>query len=512
MLLAESGVGDGAERDVDGLVPAVVDFTVHGELTVSGRVGGAEAGPFDVELDRRIDLGAGAWHGQPARRARAGPGGGFSFAALRPGLYTLRVARDGRVRSEEEVEVFSSVGGREVALDPDRTASLAVRATAAWPVAPSFVFVSARPEAEGKRPLVHARTVDGLHLLEGLAPGPHRVQVRHVFGFGETSRSEDRWFVVDAGAAREPVTLACGPAEDVRLAIAAPRERPSVLGRVVVVHGPYESTTPFGARRGPDGTPSVWRVPDAYPGMPPGLRREPRPAAALPLPDVVRGRHRIRVEALGCETVERTVEVAGPTTVEVPLVALRGRVVTIEEPDSVRNGLSHVRVDARRDAPGAEWREVLWARLWPRASHGPVPGTFRAFLAPGRWLLRASCDARGDAPSWAVDVEEAGPPVAVEPAWTAGFAVSGTLSVNGLPLDEGWIYPHRLEDGAWRRLAAKEVFVDEGGTYRVQGLVPGRYRFAHTDRGLPVLGETDVVDRDVVLPLSVPTTRPPRPR
>jgi hypothetical protein len=510
-LLSESGVGDGAEREFEWERPVTVDFTVHGELELAGRVGGQEPGPFDVELDRRQDAGAGAWHDAPARRQRVGIERVFEFRALRPGLYTLRVAKDGRVRSESEVEVFASVAGREVALDPARTASLDVRATAAWPETPSFVSVAARPARGGRRDTVHAELVEGVHRLTGLAPGTHWVQVRHVFGFGETSESEDRWFPVDGGSANGPLTLACGPAEDVRIALVPPRERPTVEGRVVVVHGPFESATPFALRRGADGKPAVWRVPPSYPGMPPGLRKEPVPAPSLPLPDVVRGAHRVRVEAVGCEPVERWIEVAGPTAFEVPLVALPGRVAIL--PDEAQfPSVQHLRVEARRDEPGAEWKEILWMRAWPRGSHSPVPGTFHAFLAPGRWLLRATCDRHGDAALAPVDVEAAGPPLPLALRWTRGVAVSGRLTIHGLPLEDGWVYPHRLENKLWRALPAKEVFVDEGGTYRIEGLSPGRYRFAHTDRGRPVLGETDVLDRDVTLDLAVPSALPPRPR
>lgn len=511
-LLAESGVGDDAERTLAWSAPVEQDFVIHGELDLSGRVITKEEGPFVLELDWNADAGAGAWGSRTARRLTLPPDGSFGFTALRAGTYTLRVAKDGLARSTQQVELFTSASGFQVTLPTVRRASFAVRVVAAWPEASSFTSVWLRPESAGREDTLYGEPRDDVFHFEHVVVGRYWAQVRHVFGDEpETSVSRDRWFPLDVGDATGPATVTCVPAEDVRVTLVPPKGRSFIEGRVVAASGPFESVTKFEMRRAPDGRVSIWKTPDRSPGLPPGLRKEPVVGEALPLPDQVDGPQRIRVEALGVDPIERTFTVTGPTRLEIALPGLAGGEVAMADGvDKAR--VQHLRVDARRDEPEANWVEVLWWRLWPRESHGPIPGTFRAFLSPGRYRFRATCERYADTEIGPIEIAADGPLVRLSPSWHEGVAVSGRVLLHGLPVHDGWVYPQRLEGGRWRSLAAKEVFIEHGGAYRVAGLSPGRYRFAGTSRRLPILGEIEVADRDVYLDLVHPSVLSPAKR
>jgi hypothetical protein len=85
-----------------------------------------------------------------------------------------------------------------------------------------------------------------------------------------------------------------------------------------------------------------------------------------------------------------------------------------------------------------------------------------------------------------------------------GAVVAGRLlSPRGEPQTYGEIHVFRRQDEEWIRLPYKMAGLLEQ-RYTVRGLAPGRYRFAYTTEGSPVLGEVSVADRDVMLDLRFP--------
>ena len=81
---------------------------------------------------------------------------------------------------------------------------------------------------------------------------------------------------------------------------------------------------------------------------------------------------------------------------------------------------------------------------------------------------------------------------------------SGTTKVFVIgALEQGEMHILRREGPRYVRLPFKFTGIGEG-QYRVAGLAPGRYRFAYTKEGTPVLGEVEVGNESVEQDLGFP--------
>lgn len=463
---------------------------------LTGRIADDAPGDVRLTLTRRVARSPFGW--QPAkfhRRLTVAPGGAFRFAGLPPCPYDLVVEGEGLARQELTFDICTDV--TDVAVRPVRaiapaTASLSGKLTLGFEGATNDCEVSIDLGGTEVRGPVGA---DGSFTLDGLRAGTGWVTFGHPRLRVNPRPNEILPFysrqvpcVLRPGANR--LDLRLDPDEDVRLVL-----RPSVAGETIEGYltdldpAPHE---PWGERIrvdcAEDGSLSAYRCVtkwiDSFDFHRVGSDFRLRASA--------RGAHRIRIEAAGYDTVERSFEVAGPTRVDVEMPPLPGEYV-----------LPQVSGDywfVEERAADSSWTPVF---TWDRrsvSSHEPPRAEPCIFLTPGVHVLRAV--SAGAPPSEALELK-AGTNRARR-SWSfhfpkgarlTGWLVTPQSAKDTKVLGGFEVHVFRLVEKRWEPLRAQQTHAADA--FEIHGLAPGRHRLAFDAEGKHVFAEFDMGDEDV---------------
>jgi hypothetical protein len=463
---------------------------------VTGRVADDAPGDVRLTLTRQIAQPAGGWNLADFHRVlTVHPGATFRFAGLPPCPYELVVEGEGVERETRDLDVYTDVA--DVAIRPKRVVTPPA-ATVAGKIVLGFDG-SARDctisVAVGDSGASADAKSDGSFALSGLCAGAGWATISYEQGghrlrFGERSVSYRRRVPCELRGGENRMDLRLDADEDVRLALHA-----SASGGAIDGWLSYLDPSPVAPRR------EQIRVIDAGEGRSSAFRWVcsgiddcifQRIGSDLPLEDMPRGTHKIRVEAAGFSTVERTFDVAGPTRVDVEMTPLPGAYV---QPD-VESRYWFVE---ERGADGA-WTPVLaWDERVKSVGRQESPKP-SIFLAPGVHALRAVKP--GAQPSEVVSIkagaERSRRVVAFD--FGKGMNLRGSL-VTARSQKDGSIFsgfevhPFRLVDKRWAPLRAQRVAAKNA--FDLAGLAPGRYRLAFDAEGDHVFAEFDMGAEDV---------------
>jgi hypothetical protein len=335
--------------------------------------------------------------------------------------------------------------------------------------------------------------------MPSAAPGRYRVFVRWTVETDEWAIHTERTVTVEQTDPPTPIEIRVLPDVEIGLRVEPPEGMQRIAGNVTVVGSPSEDphVIPFVAGRDASGAVTTLRRESAHIFPPPRWHTD---EGLLRLDGMPLGSYVLRVEALGCVTVERRVTASAPATVEVALARRPGRVVT------ANLSSDYYSVEARRAGESA-WARVVWQDARVRITHREVPGEREGFLAPGRYEFRAVGDTIADTTAGPIDVEESGPPLVVTFTVRPGVSITGTVTdAGGAAISGARLHVFRVKEGVGEagalRLEEKETSVEEG-RYAIRGLVAGRYRIAATETGEPLLAEVVVEGADVVRDLTI---------
>ena len=400
---------------------------------------------------------------------QTGTDGRFHVAGLAPGLLDLQISAPGfQTRDVEGLAIPADrdVDGVEVRLEPGVALEGRVTRQNGDPVEGALVHVGHESRFLGRRPGAHFRPwrpsrslaqtdADGRYRIEGLDPGPHRVEVQ-----------------AERDTANAVAELTAGVHRlDLVLDETAPS--PSVAGRVVDEEG-----APVPA--------AEVQLSAAQSGFP-GQGTFTQPDGSFVLEQVRPGTYRLSARGAGIVDPEtgRQVQVAGGPVegIEVRVsrsdgITLTGRLLGLA-PDEAR----WVRIDA-------------WLGFGLQRSAGAVepPDGYRiAGLYAGTWVVSAvHADGRyvrrqvelGPEPEPRLDLEFPG-----------GFTLRGRATLDGAPFAGAWVVALPSEPVADRLTPQTPTAQD--GSFAFRHLRPGRYRlFVQDDRsgmggGLEVSLEAD---------------------
>jgi hypothetical protein len=463
---------------------------------VTGRVADDAPGDVRLTLTRQIAETMGGWRSADFHRElTVPPGGTFRFAGLPPCPYELVITGEGVERETRDLVVYADVA--DVAVRPKR-ATAPVAATVTGKIALGFPGTardcSISVEVAGAGAQSFAKS-DGAFALSDLRAGAGWVTVDYTKDyarprFGERRTSYLRRIPCELRAGENRMDLRLEPDEDVRLVLHS-----SAPGGAIDGWLSYLDPSPDSPRR------EQIRAIDAGEGRRSAFRWVSggiddcifqRVGNDFALDDMPRGPHKIRVEAVGFETVERAFDVEGPTRVDVELKPLPGAYVQPE-------------IDGRywlveeRGADGAWTPVYAWdQRFIPSGRQAPPKPWI--FLAPGVHALRAVKS--GAPPSEVVEIK-AGPErsrrvVAFD--FAKGANLRGTL-VTERSAKDGSIFSgfevhcFRLVDKRWEPLRAQQTIADDA--FDIAGLAPGRHRLAFDEEGKRVFAEFDMGAEDV---------------
>ncbi len=427
------------------------------------------------------------------RKAVLAADGSFHFRKLRPGLYTIHVKGERHAHWRKhwfmlaepkkdfrlELPLSGMVEGKVTTLysESARTPRLRVyRPDGEWIADPKVA-------------------PDGTFRLTHLVPGTYHLHVTH-------ERRKQEWVrrvvpvTVKAGVQKLEAVVA--PDERVFLSIALPEGVEEAHGSLLFPGSPGKGPVRWKAWAATEGKAVVFEVLD-HTYVPRHLRdrrdRFNKGSLALRFP---KGRHRVRLEAIGFESEERMVEVEGETRLRFTLKPLAGQYLKVD--------LRAVwyAVEARSAKGNEPWRRLLWKDARARISHQKTPGESVGFLPQGRYRARVRSLNYVEAHLGPFDVKGDRSLRVLEFDLKPGASVGGRVFGPGrLPLEQGEMHILRREGPRYVRLPFKFTGIEEG-QYRVAGLAPGRYRFAYTKEGTPVLGEVEVgnenVEQDLVFP------------
>jgi hypothetical protein len=463
---------------------------------VTGKVADDAPGDVRLTLTRQIAFVQGGWTSAKHRRElTVHPGGTFRFAGLPPCPYELVVQGDGVERETRDLVVYADVAGVEIHA---KRATPPLPATVAGKIALGFdgttrdctvsvavggAHAEAFPDSKG------AFALENLRAGRGWLTFTYRKD-RDRLSFGEPRTSYRRQVPCELRGGENRMDLRLEPDEDVRLVVHSPAPGGPIDGFLTDLAPKSEEPWREQIRviDGGEGRRSAFRWVTS--GIDDCMFQVV--GSDFALAGMPRGPHKIRVEAVGFETLERAFDVAGPTNVDVELKALPGVYVQ----PKIDGPFWFVE---ERGADGAWTPAFKWdERFMPSGRQAP-PAPW-IFLAPGAHALRA---VKPDAPPSEIVEIKAGPERsrrAVEFEFARGARLRGTLVTarsekDGSIFSGFEIHVFRLVDKRWEPLRAQQSLADDA--FNVAGLAPGRYRLAFDADGKHVFAEFDMGADDV---------------
>jgi len=455
-------------------------------LVVSGRVAADRGTPVRVRLDRRVARSAQSWSYQWGLREAVVPQGeAFRFAGLPPGRYDLVVEGEDVVHDERTFDVFDDIADLDVR--PTRTAA---SAAASLTGRLTLGFEGAAKECRITVGDAVAKIADdGAFAFERLHAGPAWIDVVHSggrWGADRTERYVRRRVLVELKPGANHVDVPVTPNEDVRVALRSKIAGEPVDGSFFDLDASStdRSGDPFRVVPQGDGTTRCYELRAG------GIDSVwwQNVGATLPLLGLARGEHRVRIEALGFEPVERAFTVDGPTRVDVELTPLHGQYVRLTSDAPAWF------VDERR-ADGS-WAPLFTRDERSRSSGSPPRPDARVFLAPGVHVLRAATPESPPSDRMELKIADDRTEIAPSFALTKGATLTGRLVTKaGTALDGFDVRCFRLVGERWERVRAQDAVAGPG--FKITGLAPGRHRLAFDAEGKHVFAEFDMGAEDV---------------
>lgn len=459
----------------------------------------------DVWIDLRVEMGSGAWGARwRFREAKCDPAGRFRFTDLPVGHYDLHAVAPGREHGSTDRELSGDATDLLLTLRPAGDVTFQVVPPQGWPKSVRSLWLD--PASPTERML--EKSEGGPFVARGVSAGDHLLWLRDTTipdwekGESMAVRTERR-FQVHIGPETREVTLRFAPDEEVGLRVTIPEGVAGTGVEAAVVEGPggAGSQIELHVERAADGTVRTTRPPSPGALWPP-VRETTRDGLPL-VPGLPKGRSRVRVTAVGFETVERDLDVVGPTTLEVTLTLAAGTVFTA----SVTSPPAYWRVEVRKAGGDGEWRTLLWQDARRVITHRSTPGVFRALLSPGTYDVRGISSDHVPASWGTLAVGERSETRAFPLIWSgpSGPSIVGHLrSAAGKPLPDPLLRVFRVPSpaGGLEAMPEKETKVHDG-VFRIRGLLPGRYRLSRMRSGEPALAEVDVAYDDVPLEITL---------
>ncbi|HEX5719813.1 MAG TPA: carboxypeptidase regulatory-like domain-containing protein [Thermoanaerobaculia bacterium] len=386
-------------------------------------------------------------------------------AADAAGRFVLEEVASGEAELRAEAEGFQPSAPVPVTIVPGKSVDGVRLVLSAGAALAGTVSMKGGGPAAGARvtvgPVSALADADGLYRVAGIPPGPREVEVRH-----PGSNRQVRQMEIEAGTNAADFLLDGGQ---------------PVAGRVMDEAGePVE-----GAR-------VEIRLQD--PWDPHTYTAASDDGGGFVFPTVAAGLYDLRAGGTGYaeSEAEGAVRVEGRPVEGVQVVLRRG-----------------VTVSGR--LLGLSFEELAAAEVAAEAPHGGSRGGTVDYqgvyeipdLAPGDWLVRGSVRGRNRQAEARVTLAPGAREMERDLRFGGGLTLTGSVSHGGEPLSEARVSAHGFEAAMVR-----SGMTDHQGSFRLEGLEPGRYRLSISS-AREMLNYNEVVevlaDRDVVI--DVPTAQ-----
>jgi hypothetical protein len=492
--LGVAGMGSGMEGALRQL-PITADLVHHvrlaGALVLEGTVERRHPGPVSLELAEGdfwpggISYGYGCIRVQELDEAQDA----FHFAGLASDHYRLRVRSPQHASQSHDFELTQSVTDAVLQLRDGLV--LAGRIEVGFETEFSQVWVALGGESEGRW---YDWWDGGEFRMTNLLPQTYRIELQGIVS-GDDDRRVRRELAIDLRESVEDFHYLLEDDVPAWLSVELPGGAPLTEGTLTATATEGASCRVVQSKRvrleSLEGTTkaSSWgqRMRNIS-----GWSAEER----LALPAVSPGEWTVRLELLGYEPWETTVEIESERTLQARPVPRRGRMLR------AAYAAEFYRVETRPSGPGREWELAVWRDGRIRASHTPTPGVELAWLPAGVYDLRVTSNASREVLVERVRIEDSLEPLVVAEPLEPGARIEGHIETpDGRPLAIP-LYLWRAEGATWKPLRTKEHLF--GSTFAFQGLAPGRYRASANSDGELVCGEWELGTEDLVGQVVVP--------